>query len=163
MIKKKIENWQLSYMLHSELAKSKISPKTVKDLTEHGANTINATVPGNFELDFVKAGLLDQDLFFGTNIYKAQELEATHLWYFSKFTIENTEEDAFLLFEGIDTAAEIFVDGNLSVQFSLCNAHRRLSAHGADGTLQITDARFHRISVDHCADRTLRNTEVFLF
>ncbi len=113
MIKKKIKNWQLSYMPHSELLKSKISPKTVRDLTEYGANTINATVPGNFELDFVKAGLLPEDLFFGTNIYKTQELEATHLWYFSKFTIEDTEKDTFLLFEGIDTASEIFVDGIL--------------------------------------------------
>jgi beta-mannosidase len=108
-----INDWLLSYAQHSEVIKNNINPKTADEITKFSLQTIKATVPGNFELDFIKAGLLPEDLYFGTNIYKTQELESTHLWYHTEFTTENTDKDAFLLFEGIDTAAEIFVDGML--------------------------------------------------
>lgn len=108
-----INDWLLSFAQHSKVVKNKINPKTADEITKASLQTINASVPGNFELDFVKAGLLPEDLYFGTNILEAQKLEATHLWYHTSFNIENTDSDAFLLFEGIDTAAEIYIDGKL--------------------------------------------------
>lgn len=113
MKKIKIENWQLGFVPHSEFKKLNSNPQTVKDISDFNIKTVKATVPGNFELDFIKAGLLPEDIYFGTNILKVQELESTHLWYCTEFVLNKTDNDAFLLFEGIDTAAEIFIDGIL--------------------------------------------------
>ena len=73
---------------------------------------IDAAVPGNFELDMEKAGLLP-DLFVGRNLLKAQELEMTHLFYSRNFFLENLEQypDPYFDFQGIDTFAEIYLNG----------------------------------------------------
>lgn len=69
---------------------------------------IDAEVPGNFELDLERAGLLP-DLFLGTNTLLCQQYENRHLWYVKEFTLDKLPEgDAFLRFEGIDTFAEIY-------------------------------------------------------
>ena len=69
---------------------------------------IDAQVPGNFELDLERAGLLP-DLFLGTNTLLCQQYENRHLWYVKEFTLDKLPEgDAFLRFEGIDTFAEIY-------------------------------------------------------
>ena len=69
---------------------------------------IEAEVPGNFELDMQRAGLLP-DLFLGTNTLLCQQYENRHLWYVKEFTLDKLPEgDAFLRFEGIDTFAEIY-------------------------------------------------------
>ena len=48
---------------------------------------------------------------------EAQKFESTHLWYFADFEIKQTDKDAFILFEGIDTAGEIYIDG---MGFAFC-------------------------------------------
>lgn len=103
--------WRLAYMNHSEYIKGDFYPTTINEIESADVNVLEASVPGNFELDFIKAGLLPEDLYFGVNVLETQKYESTHLWYFTEFEIKETEKDAFILFEGIDTAAEIFIDG----------------------------------------------------
>ena len=56
---------------------------------------IDAEVPGNFELDLERAGLLP-DLFLGTNTLLCQQYENRHLWYVKEFTLDKLPEgDAF--------------------------------------------------------------------
>ena len=71
---------------------------------------IDAEVPGNFELDMQRAGLLP-DLFMGTNTLLCQQYENRHLWYVKEFNLDKIPEgDTFLRFEGIDTFAEIYLN-----------------------------------------------------
>ena len=92
---------------------------------------INAEVPGNFELDLERSGLLP-DLFLGTNTLLCQQYENRHLWYVKEFTLDKLPEgDAFLRFEGIDTFSEIyfndeFIDysDNMLIEHEYCvNKH----------------------------------------
>ena len=108
-----LNNWRMGLMNHSQVKKTRFAPKLSSELIASTCEIIDAQVPGNFELDLIRAGKLPEDIFFGTNILEVQKYESTHLWYFTTFHLEETEKDAFLLFEGIDTAAEIFVDGVL--------------------------------------------------
>lgn len=85
-----------------------------------GCVTVPATVPGNFELDLFRAGLIP-DPFFDTNILSLRRLEDRHLFYVTAFdapagydasvTREDGEAPASLHFEGIDTYADIYVNG----------------------------------------------------
>ncbi|MBQ8740325.1 MAG: hypothetical protein IJY79_02105 [Clostridia bacterium] len=71
---------------------------------------IDAEVPGNFELDMQRAGLLP-DIFEGINPLLCQKYENLHLWYIKEFTLDKLPKgDAFLRFEGIDTFAEIYLN-----------------------------------------------------
>lgn len=83
---------------------------TVSQLKKQGYKSINAQVPGNFEIDMQREGLLP-DLFIGKNPLKARELENLHLWYTTTFINSNTSEDMYFDFEGIDTFAEIYLNG----------------------------------------------------
>ncbi|MBQ6718033.1 MAG: hypothetical protein IJN22_03955 [Clostridia bacterium] len=71
---------------------------------------IDAEVPGNFELDMQRAGLLPE-IFEGTNPLLCQHQENKHLWYVKEFTVDEIPEgDTFLRFEGIDTFADIYLN-----------------------------------------------------
>ena len=84
---------------------------TEQQLKLRGYRKISARVPGNFELDLERAGLLE-DLFYDQNTLKAQELENRHLWYVQKVTVDPEDaENAFLRFEGVDTVAEYYLNG----------------------------------------------------
>lgn len=72
-----------------------------------------ARVPGNFELDLERLGLLP-DPFFGMNIAQLRDWEFTHVWYTRRFSIGETPEGtAELVLEGIDCCASIFLNGEL--------------------------------------------------
>lgn len=112
MKEKILDSWQVALVPHSRVIKDPFYARTEQEIRAGGYTIVDATVPGCMELDLMRAGMLD-DLYYGANILQAQRLESTHLWYFSRFWLEEHEQDAFLCFEGIDTAAEIFIDGIL--------------------------------------------------
>lgn len=101
--------WQLALSPNSVCRDMDV--RTRADIENAGFYTCPAEVPGNFELDLMREGKLD-DLFFGENTLKAQKLENLHLWYFTEFT---AEKDEYLHFEGIDTISDIYVNGKLSL------------------------------------------------
>ncbi len=103
--------WQLFIIKHEKLLQLNSEPKTAGELEGLGFFPIPATVPGNFEIDLGNSGLLP-DLFYGSNILKVQELEDRHLFYCRSFSAgEIDPENAELVFEGIDTIAQIHLNG----------------------------------------------------
>lgn len=100
--------WKLAYAHHDRCKNANIS--TIADVEKSGLDIIPANVPGNFELDLMRAGKIE-DLYYSTNTLKAQELEDVHLWYYTTIEIEN--ENQYLCFEGIDTFSDIYVNGEL--------------------------------------------------
>ncbi len=70
--------------------------------------TIDGEVPGNFELDLFRAGIIP-DPYYDVNILEVQKYERSHLVYTKKFDWNGTE--AVLEFKGIDALAEIFLNG----------------------------------------------------
>ena len=72
---------------------------------------IPAVVPGNVELDLVRAGR-EEDPFYGENLYRFAKYEY-HQWVFAKELVVPQDfpaGNAALRFEGIDTIADIYVD-----------------------------------------------------
>jgi len=103
-------DWSLYIMPHDELGDNCFDSATA--LSQSGMQSIPAKVPGNFELDLQRAGLID-DPFMGMNTLDMQELEDRHLWYVRRFEVEKSEnKDYVILFEGIDTFADVYLNGN---------------------------------------------------
>ncbi len=98
--------WKLYYCKDSDFDKVGFSGT---EESAKGLQNIPAQVPGNFELDFSRAGLLPEDLFFGMNILKIREYEDLHLIYVTSF--KKAYDREILTFDGIDTFAEIYVNG----------------------------------------------------
>ena len=73
----------------------------------------------------MRKGLLD-DVYMGANSVKTQKLENLHLYYFTEFDYASkTGHDSVLCFEGVDTAAEIYLDGELlGFVENMLHAHR---------------------------------------
>ena len=84
--------------------------RTEKDLIKCGFECVDAAVPGNYELDLQRAGLLP-DLFFGENALLAQEYEDHHLWYVNRFRYDGFKDNIWLHFDGIDTFSEVYLNG----------------------------------------------------
>jgi len=109
----RINDWKLSWIENAKVKKENISLRTPREVADGGYQAIRASVPGNFELDFMREGILE-DVYWGQNTVKTQRLENLHLYYYTEFTYEKRDGmDAELVFGGIDTAAEIYLDGEL--------------------------------------------------
>ena len=106
-----VGGWSLAVIPHRTVREEHVCLRTAEEVLHSRFGVIPAEVPGCMELDMMRAGLLP-DLYIGGNILLAQQLENRHLWYAAEFDCEPREDcDAFLTLEGIDTAAEIFLDG----------------------------------------------------
>ena len=106
-----IDGWSLAVIPNKTVKNEGLSFVTAEAVRNNPYGTVPAEVPGCMELDLMRAGLLP-DLYYGDNILLAQTLEDRHLWYAAEFDFVPREgNDAFLVFGGIDTAAEIFLDG----------------------------------------------------
>ena len=107
----RIEKWKLAYVANSTFKSKDLHITTANEIIENGLPIINASVPGNFELDFMREGILD-DVYWGANSTKTHRLENLHFYYFTEFELFHKDGcNTVLSFEGIDTVAEIFVDG----------------------------------------------------
>lgn len=105
--------WTMFYAENRNVKKIKEDITTTADARRLIYSSVEGTVPGNFELDLHKAGLIG-DPYFGMNTLEMQKLENLHLWYCRSFTFHGTaDENTFLRFEGIDTVAEIYLNGKL--------------------------------------------------
>ncbi len=101
--------WKLAYAPNYLCADKGIT--SIADIMQCGFDVINAQVPGNFEIDLMNAGKLD-DLYYSTNTLEAQKLENMHIWYYTEFEVHDL--NSYIHFEGIDTVSEIYVNGKLA-------------------------------------------------
>ena len=72
---------------------------------------IEATVPGNVELDLINAGILPEDIFKGMNITLAERYETYAWWYENDFVTPKFSNRLLLHFEGVDCFAEYWLNG----------------------------------------------------
>jgi len=75
---------------------------------------VEGQVPGNVELDLVRAGLLP-DPFVGSNINQLRQLEQRDWWYVRRFQVPAgfSGHPSQLVFEGLDTLATVWLNGQL--------------------------------------------------
>lgn len=96
-------------------------PKSLAEMhlqKEAGSTVLTGKVPGNFELDLYREGLI-KDPFFDTNVWDMQKLENRHVFYGRSFSYTAKEGmDPFLVFEGLDTLAEVYLNGE---QIAFCD------------------------------------------
>ncbi len=107
-----LKDWTLTIIPHKEYCASGYPDRGEYGLVSGLGVTIPAVVPGNFELDMVRAGLLE-DPYRGTNITKLRELEDRHLFYRTVFDLPTVAENQLpvLTFEGIDTVFDAYING----------------------------------------------------
>ncbi len=89
----------------------KEAPNTPEDLKRSNFQHIDASVPGNVEIDLLKAGII-QDPMKGDNVYDLRKYETYQWWYqrsFKKPEIKDGER-VELCFDGIDCIADIWLN-----------------------------------------------------
>jgi beta-mannosidase len=101
-------NWELLFF--PQPREAVVNPAQLKGIN---AQQIQATVPGNVELDMLKAGLIN-DPMIGSNIYSLREYEGYQWCYTKTFASPaiNDDEQVHLFFGGIDCIAEIWLNGH---------------------------------------------------
>ena len=107
-----LKDWTLTVIPHKEYCASGYPERGEYGLVSGLGVTIPAVVPGNFELDMVRAGLLE-DPYLGSNITKLRELEDRHLFYRTSFDLPAVAENELpvLKLEGIDTVFDLYING----------------------------------------------------
>ena len=76
------------------------------------ATPLEAAVPGNIELDLLRAGLV-REPFTGTNALDCRKYEEHDFWYRKTFEADFTGSCELVL-EGVDCFAEVFLNGEKS-------------------------------------------------
>ena len=105
--------WRLGICTDEEYRKLKLEIKDLETLEKKGILVVNGTVPGNYELDLEKQHLIENP-FFGENLLQERGRERNHLFYGKTFAFHAEDQKEYLLeFEGIDTVAEIYLNGRL--------------------------------------------------
>lgn len=102
--------WKLTYF---QEGKFKIeNPAQFSDIK---TKTMTALVPGNVELDLVRAGEIP-DPFFADNVFKLRPYEFYEWWYERSFEIPPFDSrlypHRYLVFHGIDCFSEIWLNGH---------------------------------------------------
>jgi beta-mannosidase len=101
--------WSFAYTLSEQLP----AITTSADLEKSTLTILPATVPGNFELDLQRNGIIE-DPFFGMNAVETRPYEHAHVWYFRHFTATpEPDRIAELVFDGLDCYADIYLNGQL--------------------------------------------------
>lgn len=101
-------DWELTVLNDCDL-KGEIC--TGEMLAGYGKKPISAQVPGDWPLDYVRHGLME-DPFFGCNYLELMKYETAHVYYTVAFEWEDEpDEQTYLYFEGIDTVADIYLNG----------------------------------------------------
>lgn len=87
-----------------------------EDLIQSGLPIYTGQVPGNFELDLQRNGIIEEP-FFGMNIATLFDYERANVWYYRRFSKpEDESQDAWLVMEGVDCCADVYLNGNLLFQ-----------------------------------------------
>ena len=89
--------------------KKEKAPMRPQDIT---GESISAIVPGNVEIDLMNAGMLP-NIYQADNVERTREFELYDWWYVKDFALDTLpkENEAVLVFDGVDTYAEYFLNG----------------------------------------------------
>ena len=98
--------WELYFGLQDQHA-----PDTPHELLTSSFKKIEATVPGNVEVDLELAGLI-KDPKIGNNVYELREFELCRWWYRCKFEKPKVQNGhrVELRFDGIDCITDIWLN-----------------------------------------------------
>lgn len=98
--------WKLYYMPENQDI-----PDGPEGLDRCNAQVIDACVPGNVELDLVRAGV-EKDPYFGTNVSSFRKYEFYSWWFVRSFEVpkEMAGKDLILHLDGIDTFGTVFIN-----------------------------------------------------
>ncbi len=107
-------DWKLGYCGHQDFKRIGEALCSCKDLDKECIRCADGHVPGNFEIDLEKAGII-KPVFYGRNLNEERERELWHLFYGKQFEFSPKDGAEYcLLFEGIDTVADIYVNGKFA-------------------------------------------------
>ena len=105
------KKFNLSGKWHFVYSDVPIETNTIARIQESGLNILDATVPGNFELDLHANGIIP-DPYFGTNIKLLRNFEKKYVCYFRTFNIIPEDNSIpYLVFEGLDCIADVYING----------------------------------------------------
>lgn len=105
------EGWRLAVVDDAVIQTKQKEICTLQDMEQSGARLINAQVPGDWPLDYVRESLLDNP-YFGNNYLGLMHYETAHVYYGLRFDwTETPDENTFLYFEGMDTVADVYLNG----------------------------------------------------
>jgi beta-mannosidase len=87
-------------------------PQSPDELSGVDWPAIEATVPGNVELDLMKSGILE-DVSIGSRVYELRRYETYEWWFRQHFSLPETrpEQRVVLVFEGLDCLGTIWLNG----------------------------------------------------
>ncbi len=103
--------WKLGICTQEIYKKLSVDPSSIQQAELKEIPIITASVPGNYEIDLEANGLIENP-FFGRNPLESLDREMDHLFYSKTFTFEpEPQKDYLLRFEGIDTIADIYLNG----------------------------------------------------
>jgi beta-mannosidase len=102
--------WELSYGLYDMN-----NPGTPDERKDKNWPMIEATVPGNAELDLLSAGKIENPE-TGNNIYELRKYEAYQWWYFRTFTTPQIKsgERIEIVFDGLDCFGTVWINSRLA-------------------------------------------------
>ena len=104
-------SWKLGICTQEVYKKLSVEPCNIQQVESNEIPIITATVPGNYEIDLEANGLIESP-FFGKNPLENLDREMDHLFYSKSFDFEpDPHKDYLLRFEGIDTIADIYLNG----------------------------------------------------
>jgi len=98
----------ISNCLFAQVTKVKFDKWSFKNVKD--TKYLPATVPGTVHTDLLANGIIE-DPFYRDNEKKVQWIEKEDWIYRTEFTVENLEEKRDLVFEGLDTYANVFING----------------------------------------------------
>jgi beta-mannosidase len=102
----------------------------------HEDAVLPARVPGCVHTDLLTAGLIP-DPFLGTNEHDVAWVGDRAWTYTTRLTAENAHERTDLVFEGLDTAAEIALDEEVLGRTRNMHRTHRFDVTGRDGELRV--------------------------
>jgi beta-mannosidase len=95
-------------------AQSQMTVADSNEIKQLELQAIPATVPGEVRLDLLRAGKLDDDLFYGCNNEKSRWVEACDWWYWRDFDLKlESGQRAWVILYGADYVSWTYLNGAL--------------------------------------------------
>ncbi|MBQ3141769.1 MAG: hypothetical protein IJC25_07395 [Clostridia bacterium] len=103
--------YRMAYVEQSRLKTCERVPATYDEVKLFGFPCVDAKVPGHFETSLYAAGVID-DPYYASNTLEYEKFENYHVFYSREFDYQPQEGcTPVLRFEGLDTIADVYLNG----------------------------------------------------